>query len=168
MANRRVCEAAGEDPAYTGMGTTVVCAFLSGASLSIGHVGDSRLYVLSDGKLTAQTRDDTWAATVLADTAGGAALIADHPMRNVLTNVLGAREYTEIHLAERELSHGEMLLLCSDGVHNVMGDGRLCELMSLDEAPDVIARLVVSSAIQRGSRDNATAIVVRYLERSTT
>ena len=51
-----------------------------------------------------------------------------------------------------------MLLLCSDGVHNVMGDGRLCELMSLDEAPDVIARLVVSSAIQRGSRDNPTAI----------
>ena len=51
---------------YTGMGTTVVCALMNGDNLTIGHVGDSRLYLMSNGSLTPQTRDDTWAATILA------------------------------------------------------------------------------------------------------
>jgi len=163
LANRRVYRVADEHDDYTGMGTTVVCALISGSQLTIGHVGDSRLYLLSGGRLTTQTRDDTWAATVLGGD-GTASRIADHPMRNVLTNVLGAREQTEIHLAERDLTAGEMLLLCSDGVHNVLDESALCALMSQDQPPDVIAQAVVTTAIKRGTRDNATAVVVRCLE----
>ena len=79
LANRRVLHVAEGHDGYTGMGTTVVCALMSGAGLSIGHVGDSRLYLLSNGLLSPQTRDDTWAATVLAGHEGDSMQPADHP-----------------------------------------------------------------------------------------
>jgi protein phosphatase len=164
LANRRVFrEAEGHDD-YTGMGTTVVCALLSGPSLTIGHVGDSRLYLLSNGTFAPQTRDDTWAATVLAGADGDPRRLSDHPMRNVLTNVLGAREQTEIHLSERQMRHGEMLLLCTDGVHNVLDDAALHELVARDATSEDVARSIIAEAIARGSRDNVTALVVRYLD----
>jgi protein phosphatase len=162
LANRRVFRVAEGHDDYTGMGTTVVCALLSGANLTVGHVGDSRLYLLSNGSLTAQTRDDTWAATVLGGADEDASHLAAHPMRNVLTNVLGAREHTEIHLAERQLKDGELLLLCTDGVHNVLDAAALHELLSQPASLETIAKSVVKAAIGRGSRDNVTALVVRY------
>jgi len=164
LANRRVFhEAEGHDD-YTGMGTTVVCALLNGGSMTIGHVGDSRLYLFSDGVLSAQTMDDTWAATVLANSDIDPERIAEHPMRNVLTNVLGVREQTEIHLSEHPLQDGEMVLLCSDGVHNVLDEHALSGLLAQEGSLEMVARSVVATAIDRGSRDNVTAVVVRYLD----
>jgi protein phosphatase len=87
-----------------------------------------------------------------------------HLLRNVLTNVLGAREDAEIHISERELAHDQMLLLCTDGVHGVLDDEVLYEIMTMQRDPEAIARAVVAAAFEQGSRDNATAIVVRYLE----
>src|SRR6188508_140829 len=162
LANRRVCDAAEAHPEYAGMGTTVVCALLNGSSVTIGHVGDSRLYILADGKLTARTQDDTWAAFLLANGAQSTLIAEQHPLRNVLTNVLGAREEAEIHLTECELAHGQMLLLCTDGVHGVVDDDVLSGIMSANHEPDAIARALVAAAFEHGSRDNATALVVRY------
>jgi serine/threonine protein phosphatase PrpC len=162
VANSRVLHVAEGHDGYAGMGTTVVCALMSGPSVSIGHVGDSRLYLLSNGLLSAQTRDDTWAATVLAGAEGDLMHLTDHPMRNVLTNVLGAREQAEIHVSERTLADGEMLLLCTDGVHTVVDDDALHDLLTKDAPVEVIARSVVAAALDRGSRDNVTALVVRY------
>src|SRR4029077_17288649 len=96
-----------------------------------GHVGDSRLYLLSGGALQQMTNDDSWAATILAqDPKLGQADIARHPMRNVLTNVLGAREQVDIHLSERELSAGDTMLLCSDGLHGVLDAAALQEILT--------------------------------------
>jgi protein phosphatase len=162
LANRRVCEMAGAHPAYAGMGTTVVCALLNGTTLTIGHVGDSRLYILSDGRLAAQTRDDTWAAA-LQDGGDEAAALAAHPMRNVLTNVLGARDETYIHVSERELAPGQTLLLCTDGVHGAVADDTLRQLMSQEGPAEQLAQAVVSAALEHGSRDNVTAVVVQCL-----
>jgi protein phosphatase len=161
LANRRVFRAAEGHDDYTGMGTTVVCALVNGGSLVIGHVGDSRLYTLVGGVLTPQTRDDTWAASILPATMDAQQLRA-HPMRNVLTNVLGAREQTEVHVTERDLRDGEKLLLCSDGIHGVLEDTELCALLSQDAAVAAIARSIVDAAIAGGTRDNVTAVVAAY------
>jgi serine/threonine protein phosphatase PrpC len=161
-ANDRVHAAAVENPEYSGMGTTVVCALADGPNVSIGHVGDSRLYLLSHGVLTVQTQDDTWAATLLANGAVDVTAIAEHQMRNVLTNVLGAREQTEVHIAERRLQRGDMLLLCTDGVHGVVDDETLCELMSQKAGLEEIARSLIAMSFERGTRDNVTVVVVRY------
>jgi protein phosphatase len=163
LANRRIFRAAESNDEYNGMGTTIVGMLVIGSRVSVGHVGDSRLYLVSNGSVEQLTQDDSWAATILAhDPRLSPADVANHPMRNVLTNVLGVREHVDIHLSERTLSGGEMLVLCSDGVHGVLdGDGIHSILSS---APDVEtgARDLVTAAMDRGSRDNVTALVVRY------
>ena len=162
LANRRVFRAAESSDDYTGMGATVVAVLLNGTCLSIGHVGDSRLYMLADGKLQQLTVDDSWATVLAQDPTLDVDDIAHHPMRNVLTNVLGARDQITVHLSERTITPGEMLLLCSDGLHGVL-DGDALRDMLLD-APDVevAAQRLVAAALERGSRDNVTALVVRH------
>jgi protein phosphatase len=162
LANRRVFRVAEGHDDYTGMGTTVVCALITGDRLVIGHVGDSRLYVLSNGTLQPHTRDDTWAATLAAAGVQDEHEIAAHPMRHVLTNVLGAREQVDIHVSERALADGEMLLLCSDGVHNVLDAPTLAALMSAERDLEAKAGAVITAALERGSRDNVTALLVVY------
>lgn len=163
LANRRVFRAAESTDDYGGMGTTIVGLILSGAQAAIGSVGDSRVYRLSAGRLLQVTTDDSWAATILAqDPTLKPEDIAQHPMRNVLTNVLGGRSTVEVHVSEHTLRDGDMLLLCSDGLHNVM-DLDIVQGI-LEKAPDVngAAKTLVETALERGSRDNVTALVVRY------
>ncbi len=164
LANMQVLETAVMTDAYAGMGTTIVAALIDGARLSVGHVGDSRLYVSADGGLRQVTRDDSWMATVLAQNPeADPVTLQHHPMRNALTNVVGARAATEVHVVEEMLAGGEVLLLTTDGVHGVLEESRMARLVR--EAGDLpgIASGLVETALSRGSRDNCTAIAARYL-----
>jgi serine/threonine protein phosphatase PrpC len=160
LANRRIFRAAEGHDDYTGMGTTIVCALIADKRLVIGHVGDSRLYLLNGTSLKQLTQDDTWAAAVMP--GADAALLTQHPMRHVLTNVLGAREKTEAHVSEHELAGGETLLLCSDGLYGALGDDDLLAIMKGMSSPQEVAGRLVQAAIDGGTRDNVTALVVRY------
>ena len=166
MANRSIWQAAARHAPYAGMGSTVVCALLSGGLLTIAHAGDSRLYLLSDGALTAETRDDTWAAAFPTRSAVNGGCATDHPLRHVLTNVLGGGEQATVHLRERQLAGGETLLLCTDGVHNVLDETALLHILLRTSSLMAAARAIVTTAIERGSRDNVTAVVVHYPERA--
>ena len=162
LANRRVFRAAEEHDDYTGMGTTVVSALIAGGKLIVGHVGDSRLYLQTGSSLTQLTKDDSWAATVLADELGGdRSALATHPMRNVLTNVLGAREQTDIHLAEMPLRGNETLLLCTDGLHSAVDDAAIARILTPGGELASSAQALVDAAIGGGSRDNITVLLVQ-------
>src|SRR5262245_23887017 len=102
LANRRIHRLSENYDDYMGMGTTVVCALLTGNQLVAANVGDSRLYVYDGTKLTQLTQDDSWAATVLgtAESPGPPPQLSRH----VLTNVLGARPDTNVHMFERPLT----------------------------------------------------------------
>ena len=160
LANRRVFRAAEKHDEYTGMGTTVVAARITGPRLSVAHAGDSRLYLLSNGELKQLTRDDTWAATILAAQGDAAGVPPPRSMKHVLTNVIGAREQADVHLGEFDLAPGDTILLCSDGLHGVLDDAALLGMMS-GTPSDMTARLV-ETALARGARDNVTAVVARY------
>jgi protein phosphatase len=163
LANRRIFRAAESNDDYSGMGTTIVSLLANGSRMAIGHVGDSRLYLLRGHTLEQLTQDDSWAATILAhDPRVKPADLAHHPMRNVLTNVLGAREQVDVHLAERDLKAGDVMLLCSDGLHGVLDVDEVTGL--LQQTTDVVAaaRSLVDAALENGARDNVTALVVRY------
>jgi serine/threonine protein phosphatase PrpC len=163
LANRRVFRAAESHDDYTGMGTTVVAALVTGTRLVVGNVGDSRLYVLTKDGLSQVTEDDTWAATMLRQSGGAdAAMLAHHPMRHVLTNVLGAREQTDVHMVERELAPGDRVFICSDGIYGVLDDQALAAELQANPDPRASAERLVQLAIDRGTRDNVTALVVRY------
>jgi len=92
-----------------------------------------------------------------------------HPMRNALTNVVGARRRTEVHVIEETLSDGELLILTTDGVHGVLNDETIEQLlldlmMNSEDAVREMAEKLVAAALARGSHDNCTALVARYLQ----
>jgi protein phosphatase len=163
LANRNIVQAAQKSEQYSGMGTTIVSLLVNGSKLAVGHVGDSRLYLFSGGVLSQLTQDDSWAATVLAcDPTIAPEHLAQHPMRNVLTNVLGAREQVDVHVSEHPVRNGDAMLLCSDGLHGVLSDDAIQDV--LNGAPDVqaAAQTLVDNALEHRSRDNVTAVVVRF------
>ena len=163
LANVQILEARDSAEHYAGMGTTMVAARVVAGRLSVAHVGDSRLYLFDGQRLRQVTRDDSWVATDAGhDPKADPLLLQHHPMRNALTNVVGARPRTEVHVVEDTLAGGELLLLTTDGVHGVLDDERLERLMRDEENPGQIAEQVVAAALTRGSRDNCTAIVARY------
>ncbi len=164
LAHMHVLETAVTSDQYAGMGTTIVASMVIRGRLSVAHAGDSRLYVLGDSGLKQLTHDDSWMATMLAQNPDAdRGRYEQHPMRNALTNVIGARRRTDVHVIEETLEGGELLVLTTDGVHGVLDDDAL-EQVLLDAEDDVrgMAGNLVAAALARGSHDNCTALVARY------
>jgi PPM family protein phosphatase len=164
LANQRVLRAASSDPAYSGMGATVVAALFTASSVVVCHAGDSRVYQQANGQLTALTEDDSLLAALGSAVALSSGAQAQHPLRNVVTNVLGGDERLDVHVSERPRAPGTRLLLCSDGVHGVLDDGRIGEILASAADPQSQAEQLVAEAIAAGGRDNATALVVADVE----
>jgi serine/threonine protein phosphatase PrpC len=162
IANLQVLEAAITTDHCAGMGTTIVVVRVAHGRLTVGHVGDSRLYVLAGDRLRQVTRDDSWVASMMAvDPGADPLLMQHHPMRHALTNVVGARSGTDVHVQEETLTGHARLLLTTDGVHNVLDARRIERLLTEGDEPRAIAAGIVAAALARGSRDNCTAIVAR-------
>jgi protein phosphatase len=158
LANRRVWRTAQSSRALDGMGTTIVAALISGEQIVIGHVGDSRLYAKTNGGFELLTEDDSWAVRL----PGAQPVDAEGRLRpGVLTSVLGIDETVTVHIDERPWEMGNVLLLCSDGLHGVMDAEVFDRVVGDDTDPQQAADTLVRLAIDRGTRDNVTAVVVR-------
>jgi PPM family protein phosphatase len=163
LANRRVFREAERHDEYTGMGTTVVGALISGSRMAVGNAGDSRLYLFRDGTLTRLTQDDTWEATArVGEEAEEPARAPARPMRHVLTSVLGAHDHIDIHMNEYDLRADDVILLCSDGLHGVVDDHAISEVLGGDIAPASLVPRLIHLALAGGTRDNVTAVLARY------
>ena len=162
LANVRVLEASETRTECSGMGTTVVAALAGRNRLAFVGVGDSRLYLWQRGALQQLTQDDSWVATVLAREPGMTEVaLAQHPMRHVLTSVIGARSDTEPVIYERALEMGDVLLLCSDGLHGAVDVAEIRTLLGSSADVTEITSSLVNRALARGASDNVTAVVVR-------
>jgi serine/threonine protein phosphatase PrpC len=162
LANARVLEASEASAEYTGMGTTVVAALAAQDRLVFVGVGDSRVYIWRRGELTQLTQDDSWVATVLAREPGMTdTALAQHPMRHVLTSVIGARANTDPVVNEREFEPRDVVLLCSDGLHGAMDLAEAAALLGSCASVDEITSTLVQRALARGASDNVTAVVIR-------
>jgi protein phosphatase len=162
-ANERILNDAGRQVAHAGMGTTVVAALVANGRAIYASVGDSRAYRWHNGRLTQLTRDDSWLADALGETPNDQTHdMGSHPMRHVLTKVVGLRPDLQATTAECVLDAGDCLLLCSDGVHGAVPHDMLAEILGSQRSVDEIAQRVVGSAITRGATDNATAVVARF------
>jgi len=161
LANDHILTVAGEKPDYTGMGTTVAAVYLSEGDAIYAHAGDSRVYRWHDGELTQLTRDDSWVAAAMNGSPEDAREIEQHPMRHVLTKVVGLRPELQPSVGECPFVSGDVLLLCSDGVHGAVSDQTLEQLLASHKPVATVAESVVREALAHGATDNVTAVVVR-------
>jgi PPM family protein phosphatase len=165
LANKRVFKAADNREDYTGMGTTAVAALVADGVLTVGSAGDSRCYLVRDGQLTQVTRDDSWVSAAWAEGILTAEEIERHPLKNVITKAVGAKDTLDIDIVEQPLKSGDIVLLCSDGLHAMIHDDKILELLqpmpaSLAEA----ASRLIAAANEAGGRDNVTVVLLRYTE----
>jgi protein phosphatase len=143
------------------MGTTVVVSLVIGERVVFAGVGDSRVYLWHGGTLHLLTQDDSWVAMVLAREPGMTeTALAQHPLRHVLTNVVGARPDVDPKVAELPVTSGDVLLLCSDGLHGALPADIIASKLGSSETVERIADDLVGAAIAQGATDNVTAVVI--------
>ena len=158
-ANRKVYEAAQEDLALQGMGTTIVLTLLYQNHAYIVHVGDSRLYCLRGGVLEQLTRDHSFIQDLLdrGDISEDEARI--HPNKNIITRAVGVNWDVELDLHVLELCSGDRLLLCTDGLSNACNDDVIAAVLSSRPVEDAAEELI-RLANQSGGHDNITVVIV--------
>lgn len=159
-ANSAIYHASWEHAKYAGMGTTVAAARLSGPSLSIAHVGDSRVYLVRDGAMHALTVDHSWVAEQVAQGYMTEEEAERSPRRNIVTRAVGVERSVEVAVTEMPVFRGDLLLLCSDGLTRGVGCGDL--LRTLSENGDLQKKTdrLIALANEAGGDDNITVMLV--------
>src|SRR5262249_22559632 len=144
------------------MATTMTLACSSGQDLFLGHVGDSRAYLLRGSDLIRLTRDHTYAQE-LAD-AGRIEQrdVERHRFRHVLTRALGPQgDHIQVDVTRIGLQDGDQLLLCSDGLTGMLPEDRIRELLA-GQTADAACRALIDAALAGGGKDNITVVLARY------
>lgn len=159
-ANDAIIEAARQNPRLAGMGTTITMALVEpDGTTSIGHVGDSRAYLLHDGTLRQLTTDHTVVAEYLAAGKIRPEDIARHPQRSMITRALGLTTTVEVDELVQHLGPGDRLLLCTDGLNSMLSDEHIARHLGA-QALDEAVWALIEAANAAGGHDNVTLIVV--------
>ncbi|MDK9718032.1 MAG: Stp1/IreP family PP2C-type Ser/Thr phosphatase [Trichlorobacter sp.] len=160
FANRAVFEAAYAKPEWSGMGTTIVALIIAGSKVAIAHVGDSRAYLLRQGRFQQITQDHSWIEEQVRAGLMSREEALSAKGRNVLTRAIGQEETVQVDLDELELQSGDSLLLCSDGLFAMVADEEIAALIGVAKGPEAACRELVACANGRGGRDNISVILL--------
>ena len=158
-ANRRVYEAAASDEAQSGMGTTMTAALVEGSLVHIGHVGDSRAYLVRDGKLEQLTDDHSLVAELVRSGRLSPEEADTHPQRSVITRALGTDPDVDVDTFTVEARPGDVFMICSDGLTAMVDDRTILELVERNRANlDKAGKALVDAANRGGGEDNITVV----------
>ncbi len=156
-------ERARVDPALRGMATTMTVACSLGPDLLTAHVGDTRAYLFRDGRLSRLTRDQTMAQSLADAGAIRPDEVATHPMRHVLTSAIATRgAFVQVQLGRSRLQDGDQLLLCSDGLTEMVKEEAIAGVLRAPTAAADACRRLVDLALAGGGEDNVTVVLGRY------
>lgn len=163
LAGQRIYRRAQEDSDYQGMGTTCLALMVDNGNAFMAHVGDSRGYLIRDGRIEQLTEDHS-----LVNERVRAGLLTEeeaknHKLKNIITRSLGFMEDVEIDLSVCAVRRGDIFVLCSDGLSNLM-EAEEMSASALEFGPQGSARQMIETACERGGDDNITVIVVRIDE----
>jgi len=160
LAGKRIFERAQSDPEFRGMGTTAVILLFRRGMAYLAHVGDSRGYLIRGGEITQRTEDHSWvneqikAGLITPETA------KNHRFRNIITRSLGFQEEVEIDTQVLRAEPGDLYLLCSDGLSNLIEEHEMLEML-VEKSFQEVARELVELANARGGDDNITVVIAR-------
>ncbi|AIQ17838.1 serine/threonine protein phosphatase [Paenibacillus sp. FSL H7-0357] len=162
-ANGIVHSEASRDEKYHNMGTTVVSVLLKGSAGYIGHIGDSRAYLVKDGAATQLTEDHTLVNELFKNGQISLEELDNHPRRNVLTRALGTDPEVHADLAPVNLAMGELLLLCSDGLSNFVSLEHMGKVAGIQEIPlEERADRLLQLALLAGGGDNISLAMLEH------
>jgi protein phosphatase len=163
LIDRALTKRAAQDPSLSGMGTTLTVAYAVGFDVLIFHIGDSRAYLWRDRRLQQVTRDETLAQAMADAGEITAAAVASHPMRHVLTRAMGTGTGTaDAAVYPLRLEGGDRLLLCTDGLTDMISDAAVEDVLSRVRDPQQATEALIELALSAGGQDNVTAIVAQF------
>ena len=157
--NRQIYHQQEHDDALTGMGTTLSVLWMSDNFVYIGHVGDSRVYLLRDGEFKQMTLDHSLVEQLVREGVLTEEEAQNHPMRNIITRAIGTDESVEVDVVVEERRKGDLWLACSDGLHGLVDDRQMRDALR-QYAPEKAADVLLKAALDAGGRDNATLVIV--------
>ncbi len=149
-----------EDESLSGMGTTLSVIWMSEHFAYLGHVGDSRIYRFREGKLEQMTDDHSLVGELVRAGYLTPEQAENHPNKNVILRAVGTEEGIDVDLAVEERKPGDLWMICSDGLHGLVPDARMEEILG-GNAPDAAANLLMDAALSAGGRDNISVVLVR-------
>jgi protein phosphatase len=159
-ANRRVYAYSSENASARGMGTTMTVALVDGNRVTIGHVGDSRAYLLRDEQLTQLTQDHSLVAELVRSGRLTPEDAESHPRRSVITRALGTDSEVEVDVFSLQARDGDLYLLCSDGLTSMVADVEIERILASARADlDDAAKKLIEAANSAGGEDNITVVV---------
>jgi protein phosphatase len=161
LANRKIAAAIADSQELRGMATTASAVLFGGRSASVGHVGDSRVYVLRGGDLEQITADHSWVEEQVRAGTMSRSAARQHPWRNVVTRALSGGEDPEVDVTEVRPKAGERYLLCSDGLFGVVPDQRIAEILGEKAVLGTICQRLVEAANEAGGPDNITTVILQ-------
>ncbi len=160
LANDAVYQMAVADPSLQGMGTTLTAVRMDGAAALLGHVGDSRAYLLRDDQLLRITEDHSFVDQLRREGRITEEQAATHPQRSILTRALGIEPGVPVDPGQVDLLDGDRLLLCSDGLHALVRDPVIHDILRRETQPQAASEALVAAANAAGGDDNITAVVI--------
>ena len=161
--NRQIYHQQEHDDALTGMGTTLSVLWMSDNFVYIGHVGDSRVYLLRDGEFKQMTLDHSLVEQLVREGVLTEEEAQNHPMRNIITRAIGTDESVEVDVVVEERRKGDLWLACSDGLHGLVDDRQMRDALR-QYAPEKAADVLLKAALDAGGRDNVTLVIVHDVE----
>ncbi len=163
-ANAYIKRQSYENEKLQGMGTTVVLATILGESVRIANVGDSRLYLFNPSEgLNQVTVDHSLVEEMVRMGGIDKASARTHPDKNIITRALGVRETVEVDFFEVMLRKGDIILMCSDGLTNMVTDDDICRILCMDDGIKEKAEFLIESANRNGGKDNISVILIEPL-----
>ncbi|HEX5703585.1 MAG TPA: protein phosphatase 2C domain-containing protein [Pyrinomonadaceae bacterium] len=150
------------DPSLLGMGTTLTVVASLGAELFVGHLGDSRAYLFRNKRLHQLTRDNTLAQELIDAGIARAEDTATQAMRHVLTAALATGDQADPQVQRFHLSHGDQILLCTDGLTGMVRDETIAKILNDADSSNAACQSLIDQALAAGGSDNITVVLARY------
>ncbi|MGO5290893.1 Stp1/IreP family PP2C-type Ser/Thr phosphatase [Porcincola sp. LCP21S3_C12] len=163
-ANRAVLKKAAEKPEYAGMGTTIVAAVIDGNTLYVANVGDSRLYLIDDDRIDQITLDHSLVAEMVRSGRISPEQMRNHPEKNIITRAVGGEENVEADFFDVGLHKGDVVLLCSDGLTNMVEDEQIFRIIRREKTLRDAGQKLISAANSAGGRDNISVVLARLTD----